>query len=635
MMVLGGYVLPQHDHHSRKMKKFTAYYWIIFSSILLDIASVVLVWNHSQVPTVAVYAVNEAYLAMGFIVPCLLTDYVFMLTGKQNRITWLWYLPVAVCIILVLLSPFNGWVMSVTPDNLYQRGVSTILLTINAAFYYVTAVVFMIRGNRFVTPVQQGTIHMAVVLTIVLGGIQAVYHQYLMMGFASSLITTMIYFSFQSADKNLDNLTGLLDRKGFLLATEKLMEQQPHTLFVMGIIDIQRFKLFNERFGSVEGNKMLAQVGKTVAKRVGGVGTYGRLESDHFAFCVPHEAFKTGQLSNEAVVYVRPSVKYHLRFRIGLYLIEDRELPVDVVCDRARMAMESIQSDYNKFWSYYDDSLREEIMTEQSFSDQMEEALTEKQFFILLQPIVDLKTGRTVMAEALVRWKHPEYGEISPGRFIPQFEKNGFIVELDSAVRLQALDLIARWQQEEKPVVPISVNFSRLDFENEKLLDNLIRSCQDKAVAPGMLKVEVTEGIYMDDPAKMQKIAKEFHSQGFDVFMDDFGSGYSSLNVLKKMPVDLLKIDLGFLREEEDSLQEERGAIILDAMIKMAQKLSIPTITEGIEKQHEAEKLCRSGSNYGQGYYFAKPMPVADFENRLAKEKESGAAPYSGMTADK
>ena len=249
----------------------------------------------------------------------------------------------------------------------------------------------------------------------------------------------------------------------------------------------------------------------------------------------------------------------------------------------------------------------------------MEFALQEGQFCIYMQPVYNLRTNRIVSAEALVRWNHPTNGTISPGKFIPVFERNGFIVRLDRFVWEEACRFLRAKKDRGDKVIPVSVNVSRLNFYNLDLIEYLMQLVKKYELETWMLKLEVTESAYTDNPHQLMMVVRELRLHGFPVLMDDFGSGYSSLNMLKDLPVDVLKIDMGFVREIERS---GRASAIIRSIVSMAQNLDMGIVVEGVETKPQVDFLGSIGCEKIQGYYFSRPLPEKEFDGLLIRDQQ-------------
>ena len=415
-----------------------------------------------------------------------------------------------------------------------------------------------------------------------------------------------------------DALTGLYNRETFYRKAASLMQTMSGTGFDIVYFDISCFKAINDLFQTETGNLILKTAAYYFQAIIGEEGIVGRIEADHFAVCIPSNKLHIGRLM-EGLDNTMQSlgISHNVLFFAGIYPVSNAFLPVDQMCDRAHMALNKVKGNYMTRYAYYDKSMRDLMLQEQMIVRDMELALQEKQFCIYLQPIYNLKTNKIVSAEALVRWNHPVNGTISPAHFVPVFERNGFIVRLDRFVWEEVCRFLQRQKTNGAPVVPVSVNVSRLHFYNMDLLDFLMRLLEQYELSPELLKLEITESAYTENPHQITSVIKEFRAKGFRVLMDDFGSGYSSLNMLKNMPVDILKVDMAFVQEVENS---PRANAILRFMLELSDALSMGVIVEGVETKPQIDILASLGCEDIQGFYFSRPLPVPDFRTLLEKD---------------
>lgn len=420
-----------------------------------------------------------------------------------------------------------------------------------------------------------------------------------------------------------DALTGLYNRSTFCRKTADFLRQNPNGSYNMVQFDIERFKVINELYGNFMGDRILLLIAEGLQKCLKDKGTYGRLEADHFAVCLPagtEELQYVREQMDKSLASVKIEQKINLYY--GVYTVEDRDMSVDLMCDRANLALRTVKGNSNRSYAVYNDELHQVVLSEQQLTNSMEEALLQRQFEVYYQPVVDLKTGEVVSAEALVRWNHPEKGMVSPGFFIPFFEHNGFIIKLDAYIREEVCRNIMELGRRGLNCVPVSVNVSRLEFYDPNLCRSIIDLTERYRLEPGMMRLEITESAYTDNPQQLLAAMKELQNYGFQVLMDDFGSGYSSLNMLKDVPADILKMDMKFLENQGIS---GRGPEILASLVRMAKKLGMHTIAEGIETKEQGDFLRSVGCEYGQGYYYARPMPADAFTNLLmARENVKG-----------
>lgn len=412
-----------------------------------------------------------------------------------------------------------------------------------------------------------------------------------------------------------DALTGLYNRSTFCRKTADFLRQNPEGTYNMVQFDIERFKVINELYGNFMGDRILLLIAEGLQKCLKSKGTYGRLEADHFAVCLPAGTEELQQVRDQmekSLASVKIEQKINLYY--GVYTIEDRGMSVDLMCDRANLALRTVKGNSNRAYAVYNDELHQVVLSEQQLTNSMEEALLQRQFEVYYQPVVDLNTGDVVSAEALVRWSHPEKGMVSPGFFIPFFEHNGFIIKLDAYIREEVCRNMMELRRRGLRNIPVSVNVSRLEFYDPNLCRSIIDLTERYRLEPQMMRLEITESAYTDNPQQLLAAMKELQNYGFQVLMDDFGSGYSSLNMLKDVPVDILKMDMKFL---EDQGISGRGPEILASLVRMAKKLGMRTIAEGIETKEQGDFLRSVGCEYGQGYYYARPMPADSFTSLL------------------
>ncbi len=406
----------------------------------------------------------------------------------------------------------------------------------------------------------------------------------------------------------IDELSGLNTQAAFCRKVHSTIKDRPAGSYVIVRWDIDRFKIYKDIYGAASGDELIRHIGQCYRRRPEWYSCHAG--SDHFIHLTPVALFDPQDLQHTITGWLNETKnKYNFVPRIGVYIVDDPQQDVNILCDRAQLALLTLKGNYQKNLAYYDHSMREKLRLEQELISDMEEALQSGQFQVYLQPQYNYTDGSIVGAEALVRWFHPERGMIPPGVFVPVFERNGFISRLDSYMWEQVCCLLRQWLDQGRDVVPISVNISRVDIADQKLLDNINRIIEKYHIPESLLRLEITESAYMDNPDQLISTVNRLRERGFLVEMDDFGSGYSSLNMLKNVPVDVLKLDMKFLVSID-----ERGGNILNSVVRMAHWLDLPVIAEGVETLAQANYLNSVGCVVMQGYYYAKPMPVSDFE---------------------
>ena len=431
-----------------------------------------------------------------------------------------------------------------------------------------------------------------------------------------------------------DALTGLFNRAKYFEETRRMLDEHPGCQFACICFDIDQFHVLNSFWGEQEGNRFLMFLAGWLRDRGTGFPwcTYGRIEADTFSMCEPYDEemllqhVKSAQ--REIADYNRD---YLVRPTFGVYVIDDPNLSVDAMYARAAMASRAGKNKYEKSITYYRAEMSEAAAKEQRIVNEMQHALEAGQFVPYFQPKYNLKTQRPYGAEALIRWLHPERGMISPGEFIPVFERNGFIGKVDYFMWESVCRLLRKWLDAGEDPAPISVNVSRVDMYNPNLVGLICGLVKKYRLPPALLNLELTESAYMESPEIMKQTVESLQKEGFTIMMDDFGSGYSSLNSLKDIPVDVLKIDMKFLESDGGS---GRGERVLASVIHMAGWLELPVIVEGVETAAQREFLQSLGCGYAQGYYYARPMPVEQYEE-LVRGDRAAAPVVAGSQAHK
>lgn len=417
-----------------------------------------------------------------------------------------------------------------------------------------------------------------------------------------------------------DELTGIYNKQAFYTKTKEMLLDNPDKNFDLLRINIERFKVLNDLFGESTGDKLLRYIGKFLKEINLPLCVSGRLYADNFVVC--YEAGKGDSrrmINTLQMVADSFAINNRTILSFGLYRIDDKTLPVSVMCDRANMALWKAKGNFKNPYCEYDEKMRQQVLKEQKIINAMEMAIQNKEFTLYLQPKYDIEQGTIIGAEALVRWISQENGFISPGDFIPVFENNGFVYEVDKFIWEESCRYLRKWLDEGREVHPISVNVSRIDLYDPKLVKHLVDLREKYQLPSQYLELEITESAYTEDPEQIITITRQLREAGFVILMDDFGTGYSSLNMLKDIQIDVLKLDMGFLKSSDYSA---KGGNILTAILKMAESLKMQTIAEGVETKEQVEFLKGIGCKYVQGFYYSKPLPVEDFEKLISDTEE-------------
>ena len=420
-----------------------------------------------------------------------------------------------------------------------------------------------------------------------------------------------------------DFLTGIYGQQKFYQATRELLDQRAGANFAFIHFDIDRFRIINTLYGSKEGDRLIHFVAGAIRKVMTayGRGTYGRLGGDVFGMCVPYEdgAAIYHILEGIRAEIRKHTVHYYLETCAGIYLVDDPDMEVAAMHDNAEIAAAQCKGQYMVHDVLYTEEIGQKMLREQHIIDEMDAALAEQQFIVYFQPKYQLKKMAPYGAEALVRWKKPSGEIVLPNEFIPIFERNGFITKLDYYVWEKVCQFIDSELSQGRNPAPISVNVSRVNLYNPDFMDSLIDLIHRYHIPPHYLNLELTESVFSEDAELIQRAVNYLHDAGFTILMDDFGSGYSSLNILKDVDLDVLKIDMKFFSKGNTA---EKGAKIIEAVIRMAESLDMMVIAEGVEEKHQVDFLNDLGCDYIQGYYFGRPMSQDQYEKLTNHDEE-------------
>ncbi len=413
----------------------------------------------------------------------------------------------------------------------------------------------------------------------------------------------------------IDPITGVYTRQAFFYHAHKLIEEAPDKKYVILRFDIDNFNLYNNTYGTDKGDELLRHIGMECLRIASPERIFCRYDNDDFVCVVENSDDLKSIVVNKIInLDFLSGQEKHIIIRMGMCEITDKAMPLDQICERALLALNSVGDSYDERFAVFHDNMLQNHMEEKLIVDEMEEALQTGQFLIYFQPQYNQFNNTICGAEALIRWRHPQRGLIPPGAFIHIFERNGFITKIDSFV----LEEVCKFQRKRldagAPIVPISINLSRVNTFSDEMCQKIIDTVRSYNLPERYIHFEITETAYVGNQGQLIKFVKNMKVAGFELEMDDFGAGYSSLNALKDIPVDVLKLDIRFI---EDSLDESKRGKILSSVIRMAHSMGMLVIAEGVETKEQTTLLLSMGCIYVQGYYFDKPMPVIDFEDRL------------------
>ncbi|MGN0412255.1 MAG: EAL domain-containing protein [Lachnospiraceae bacterium] len=412
-----------------------------------------------------------------------------------------------------------------------------------------------------------------------------------------------------------DELTGIYNRPYFYRKAREMINSAQEDMCIV-LMNIVNFQVVNDLYNMDTGDALLKEIAKSLkelAKKHNLIA--GRFTGDRFYLCLSVKEFDSMNMSNQ---FVSQKVDLDIKLNYGVFLVKDqKDLSISAMCDRAAIAVHNKERNEMEYIRYYSEEEHKQLLEVKQIESEMKTALYEKQFCAYIQPKYDVEKECIVGGEALVRWKHPEKGLIPPYKFIHIFERNGFIVQLDYYIWEETCRYIAEWKKKGIYKGPISVNVSRAHFYNRELRDKLTELIAKYGIEPSDLQLEITETLCAEENDTIYCKIQELRDCGFEIAMDDFGSGYSSLNVLKEIPLDVIKMDLKFL---DGSGDQGKSRYILESLIHIAQNMQLKVVVEGAETQEQVEFLKKIGNVCVQGYFYAKPVEAEEYAQMISRQ---------------
>lgn len=391
------------------------------------------------------------------------------------------------------------------------------------------------------------------------------------------------------------------------------------TKYYVVSLDIDKFKLLNDVYGYNQGNKVICNVAQTIKEILGEDECFARYVADNFTIFMRGDTRDSISARLDGLIETIEDENRFYNFNVscGVYQVSDSKTNFSSMNDRANIAKKGVKNTIDNKVAFYEDVMRKTIMEEKEIENDMYFALKNREFLVYFQPKYDSLNNKPIGAEALVRWNHHDKGLISPGAFIPVFEKNRFIMQLDRYVLEETCAVLAKWRKEGRELLTISVNLSRFHLANPNLGNELMEILDKYGIEQKYIELELTETVFLEENGEFINALRVLKSMGFMLAIDDFGSGYSSLKLLKEIPADVLKIDKAFIDQIQDNGKEK---IVVEHVANLAKALKMQVVCEGVEREEQVNILKQLGCFYIQGYYYAKPMPVDEFVKNVFKK---------------
>lgn len=415
-----------------------------------------------------------------------------------------------------------------------------------------------------------------------------------------------------------DPLSGLYNKEYFYRYAQQFDQRHSDVSMDAIVLDVNHFHLINERYGKVRADNILREIGTHLRETIYAAGGIScRRNADTFLVYCPNGADYQDILTKASAGLDGTG---RVRLRMGVYKNADKALDIERRFDRAKSASDTVRNSFAKSIGYYDDEMHQKELFAEQLIEDFPAAIREEQFFVFYQPKYNIREDVPALcsAEALVRWQHPKLGMISPGLFIPLFEDNGLIQQLDYYVWHKTAAQIRKWKDSHGVLLPVSVNVSRIDMYDPRLIEIFQEILKEFDLSSEEFRLEITESAYTQDSNQIIDSVNLLRNLGFQIEMDDFGTGYSSLNMISSLPIDALKLDMQFIRE---AFRDGKDTRLIEVIIDIADYLNVPVIAEGVETEEQLQALKAMGCDMVQGYYFSKPVPAEEFERFLLEHK--------------
>lgn len=570
------------------------------------------------------YIVLVCYFIALFLFPYFSLQFIAQECGEMQHTGIALFIPVFLSLLLVVGNSRTGVFFTLTRDPMvYYTGRFYWITPAVYIFFIIYTSVIASKHRRLLGRHRRRVLHMDGIFVIATFVMNILVPKYSIIGFMSATCLCFTVVSFYMADGIMDMLTGIYNRNGFLRGCdERIYKDKDHQL-LLAKIKIHNLQEINERFGTRVGDLVLIRMADSLSNsRTSDCLIYGRIGGDTFGVLTDEDHFSHFSFHSNLGQYIGellPDRDYELSFYCGVYKVNPEDKDVESILDRATYALDHVRGSFKENVRFFDEKLCEEYEQRSRIEQMARSALKHDAFRVYLQPIYDTMTRQLVSAEALIRWTDRDGSLITPDEFIPIFERNGFISQVDLFVLEEICKTIRGWIDHNIEPVPVSVNVSRVDITSPKFADELVEIVDRFHLDHSLIKIELTESAFNDQLALIDSCMNRLRKQGFKILMDDFGSGYSNLNMFQDISVDIVKIDMKFLRNIDTN---SRGRVILNSVVDMSKNLGLEIVVEGVETEEQFLIIREMSCEMTQGYYFSRPMPLQMFDDLLKFEHQ-------------
>ena len=587
--------------------------------VIADLLSSLMIASEKPVFYVPLYICMVLYFLFFNMLPYFCYQFILEECGEPPQRGIVLIVPMILnALVLTVNYPFHLF-FSITQDPLvYTTGVFQPVYTV-----YLTVFIIMIAAVVEGRRRYFGKLRRYVLISVVVASMLAIVVSLSdpranITGFVVSACTAFSLMIFFLVDGARDSLTRLNNKKGFRRACDELMYQHRGEEMMMIKVKIHNLQEINERFGIEIGDRVLMRMAESLEVQSRDQDmVYGRIGGDTFAALMCTNTFVSELHSYNLGQYVQEWIldqDYEVAFYGGVYFFTEGTMEFSAIMDRAGYALDKIVGDFRKNICIFNEKLEREYDQRMRLEQMARSAFKNDSFRVYLQPICNTETKELVSAEALVRWLDKDGSVIPPDDFVPIFEKNGFITQVDLYVLDEVCRTIRGWIDDGIVPIPVSVNVSRVDISTPHFVERVIETVERYELDHSLIKIELTESAFNESIQMIETAMSELRSNGFKILMDDFGSGYSNLNMFQDITVDIVKIDMKFLKNIDE---EGKGRVVLQSVVNMSQRLGLETVVEGVENETQFDFIKQLRCDMTQGYYFDRPMPIERFNDKL------------------
>ncbi|MDD8048153.1 MAG: EAL domain-containing protein [Thomasclavelia sp.] len=569
------------------------------------------------------HVTNVIFLLCESISPVLYVVYAYLIAKKNQPFDtafWLLCIPAFICCVMVLVSPGTGLMYYLNDKGAYFHGSLHFILYISGAFYAISALTIMYLSER--KKRKSNTIFTLIACLVIFTAmiIQNIYPKQLLIVFSSVIVMWMMFINYELVNEDYDRLTKIYNRHAFDGEVRRLLRVHPNTEYAIIVLNINVFKIYNELFGTKVGDSILCVVANYLENKIGDKGIVARYESDNFAVCMESKDLEIISLPSsydDNKIYIE-TLNHNISFTLGIYKTKgNSQTPIPVMVDYAIIALKNVRMDSLVPYGIYNYEMSKNTLATKRLIVDFDESLNNDQFTYAIQPIYNNSGTKIEYGEVLVRWNHPFYGMLDSSVFINSLEDNNLISKMDWYVWNKACDCIKKLN-DEGINVPLTVNVSRghlydIDFHHK--LNELLTK---KGISKNQIVLEITENDSCAENWELMDVYQKLREDGYKIMMDDFGSGYSSLNMLKDVDVDIIKIDLLFL----SNVQNSKTKIIFENILNMIHELGFKSVVEGVETREQYSLIKELDNEFIQGYFFSKPVSATEFIQLVKKENK-------------